>query len=85
MKIFKSNRSFGNIYATLLKTFFILKMRQQAPLKNLTWRLSSQIDSGAFVKIITFFEKSKILELRNSEILVKLKFPSSVTGEFYCY
>ena len=30
-------------------------------------------------------EENKILELRNSEFLMKLTFPSSVTGEFPSY
>ena len=44
--------------------------------------LSSQIHSGgAFVKIITWKLK-KHPELRNSEFLMKLKFPSYVTPKF---
>ena len=50
-------------------------MSKRAPFKYQKWKLSSQMDSGAFVKIITrkyFFQKNKIAELRNSEFLVLL-------------
>ena len=52
-EIFKLNRTFCNFYPTLPKTFFKLKMNKWAPFNYPKWKLSSQIDSGAFVKIIT--------------------------------
>ena len=85
MEIFKSNRSFCRFYPTLPRTFFILKMSKQAPFTYPKGKLSSQMDSGAFAKTITrkfFLKKYKISELRNSEFLMKLKFPSCVTREF---
>ena len=46
-------------------------MSKQLSFKYPKWKLSSSMDSGAFVEIITgnFFKKSRILELRNPEIL----------------
>ena len=56
-------------------------MSKQANFNSPKWKLSSQMDSGASAKIITRKLKKKS-ELRNSEFLMKLKFPSSVTREF---
>ena len=53
MEIFKSNRSFCNFYPTLFKTFVLYSRNKQVPFKYLKRKLLSQIDSGAFVKIIT--------------------------------
>ena len=75
MEIFMPNRSFCYFYPTLPKAFFILKMNKQAPFKYPEWKLSRQMDSGAFDKTITqivlFFLKKEIL-LRNSVFLMKL-------------
>ena len=81
MVIFKSNGTFCNFYPTLPKTFFILKMGNQTNFNSPKWKLSSKMDSDTYVKIITrkLIKKS---ELRNSEFLMKLKFPSSVTRKF---
>ena len=68
MKIFKSNGSLCNFYPTSPKIFFILKMSKRALFKNPKLKLSSQMDSDAFVKIMTwkiFFKKGP--ELLNSE------------------
>ena len=56
-------------------------MSQQAPFKYPKWKLSSQMDSSAFVKKSSwnFFFLNKILQLSNLAFLMKLKFPSSVT------
>ena len=59
MGILKSNGLFCNFYPTLHKTFFILKMSKRAPFRYLKWKLSSQMDSGAFAKIITLEIKTK--------------------------
>ena len=50
----------------------------------LRWKLRSQMDSGAFVKITWKLKKNKnkIPKLRYSEFLMKLKLPSCVTQEF---
>ena len=69
MEVSKSNGSFCNFYPTLPNTFCILKMSKQAPFKYPKWRLSSQINGGAFVKIIT-------------RKLKKMKFRSYVTPDF---
>ena len=54
-------------------------MNKRAPFKEPKWKLSSQMGSGAYRKIITrtFLKKNnnKIQELRNPEFLMKLKFP----------
>ena len=46
-------------------------MSKQSYFKYAKWKLSSSMDSGAFIEIITeiFFKKRRILELRNPEIL----------------
>ena len=49
----KSNGSFCSFYPILPKTFFILNMSKQANFNSPKWKLSSQMDSGASVKIIT--------------------------------
>ena len=54
-------------------------MSKRAPFKEPKWKLSSQMGSGAYLKIITqtFVKKknNKIQDLRNPEFLMKLKFP----------
>ena len=61
-------------------------MIEETPVKYPKWGLSSQMDSGAFVILITleifFFKKSKNSVLRISEFLTKLKLSSGVTREF---
>ena len=60
-------------------------MSNQAPFKYPKWRLSSQMDNGAFLKVLIRkfgLKNNKIPELRSSEFLMKLKFPSCVTREF---
>ena len=80
----KSDRSFCNFDPFLPKTFFILKISKRTSFKYLKWKLSRQIHSGAFIKIITqkFRKKIKNPELRDSEFLMKLKLPSCITPEF---
>ena len=69
-----------------LSLYSKLSNKRKKYFKNLKWKLSSQIDSGVFVKIITrkfFWQKApKNNELRNSGFVMKLKFPSYVTREF---
>ena len=50
-------------------------MSKGAPFKYPKWKLSSQMDSGAFVKLITYTflkKKHKIPDFHNSEFLMKL-------------
>ena len=60
-----------------LSLYSKLSNERKKHFKNLKWKLSSQIDSGVFVKIITrkFFLKKtqKNNELRNSGFLMKLR------------
>ena len=76
----------------MFKIFFILATSKRTTFKYPKWKLSSQIHSGAFVKIIArklkknpelrnsgilvLLSKDKISELRNLEILSSLKIPS---------
>ena len=64
--------------STFSKTLFILEMSKRAPFKYPKWKLSSQMDSDT----LEFFCIYIIPEFRNSEFLMKLKFPSCVTREF---
>ena len=52
-------------------------MSKRVPFKYPKWKLSSQMNSAAFVKIINWN-----LFLGNLEFLKKLKFPSYVTWKF---
>ena len=69
MEIFKSNRLFCNFYPTLPKTFFILKVSKRAPFKYPRWRLSGQMESGAFVKVILTDKKTSQRRRKNFLIL----------------
>ena len=89
MEILKSDRSFCNFVPTLPKTYFILKINKRTPFKYLKQKLSRQIHSGAFIKIITqklrkkkkksgvtilgVFNETKIAQLHNSGILELLR------------
>ena len=75
MKLFNSNRSFCIFYLALPKSLFILKMSNREPFRYQKLKLSSQMDSGGFVKIRT--------QLGNSEFLIKLKY--AITRKFQCY
>ena len=60
-------------------------MSKQAPFISPQLRLSSQMDNGAFVKIITwtFFKKKyEGPELHKLEFQMKLKLPFSITRKF---
>ena len=61
-------------------------MSKQAPFKWQKYKLSSQMDSRAFVKIITLLKKKKLLSYITRdltlELFMKLKFPSCITRIF---
>ena len=60
-------------------------MSKQASFTYSKWKLSSQMDSSAFIEIITgkfVFLKNKMQETCNSKFLMKLKFPRFVTRKF---
>ena len=59
-------------------------MSKRPPFKYPKWKLSSHMDSEAFVKMIFLKKKNKVLELPNLGILVLLnKEIIYVTQKFY--
>ena len=70
MEIFNSNGPICSFYPNLSQNFLYTQIVQGVPFKYLKWKNSSQMDKGAFVKII------------NEKTIMK-KFLSYETGKFY--
>ena len=58
-------------------------MNKRSPFRYRNWKLSGQMDYGELVKLTTwkFLSKKNNPELRNSEFLMKINFPSYLTRE----